>query len=295
MDWPRPVPAASHARVPPYSGLPAFRTQYSSGARCSMLCPVAPRSFISTTSVRSSSRAKFAASTVHGRFVARTRLLMTGPATPKPAARTRSPVMCCAACSENSRTIRSNCAKSLLANRCLKMGVSFPFFSEKSARLHFVPPTSPARITESPRRAAVRYRYPGSKSWIDPLFPVTFEQEIRFARAPASRRILRNLGALRGAPNVKNGVDERPSGFDVVAAIKERGVAAQAIVDECGVSAARGFAKALLVAEVHVDISDAHLSSWALGAEGNGDSLFWLNVENEAVRLDGTIPEHDVG
>jgi hypothetical protein len=28
--------------------------------------------------------------------------------------------------------------------------VSLPFFSEKSARLHFVPPTSPARITFPP-------------------------------------------------------------------------------------------------------------------------------------------------
>jgi len=46
-------------------------------------------------------------------------------------------------------TIRSNRANSLLAKRCLKTGVRVPPFSEKSARLHFVPPTSSAH--ESPR------------------------------------------------------------------------------------------------------------------------------------------------
>src|SRR5216683_2887164 len=35
--------------------------------------------------------------------------------------------------------MRSNCANSLLAKRCLKTGVSVPPFSEKSARLHFLP------------------------------------------------------------------------------------------------------------------------------------------------------------
>src|SRR6266576_2953369 len=49
IDWPRPVPAASSARVPPGSGLPGFRTQKSSGGRCSILWPVAPRSFKRTT------------------------------------------------------------------------------------------------------------------------------------------------------------------------------------------------------------------------------------------------------
>jgi hypothetical protein len=38
----------------------------------------------------------------------------------------------------------------------LKTEVSLPAFSENSARLHFVPPTSPARITYSPRHTAVR-------------------------------------------------------------------------------------------------------------------------------------------
>src|ERR1700730_15981485 len=75
---------------------------------------------------------------------------MTGPATPNPDARTRSEERWEAAKRENSFTIKSKWANSLLANRCLKTVVSLPFFSAKSARLHFVPPTSPARITCPP-------------------------------------------------------------------------------------------------------------------------------------------------
>src|SRR5208282_1831576 len=187
-----------------------------------------------------------------------------------------------------------NCAKSLLAKRCLKTDVSLPSFSEKSARLHFVPPTSPARITYSPRHAATLYRYPVSKSWIEPFSAVAFEQQIGFVRAPASRGILGDLGGSRSAPYVENRIDERPRGLHVIAAIEKCSVAAQAIVDQRGISAARCFAKTFLVAEVHVDVSDAHLSSWTLGAEGNGDALFGLYVENETVRLDGTVAEHDV-
>src|SRR5580704_429227 len=55
-----------------------------------------------------------------------------------------------AAWRENSLTISSKWANSLLANRCLNTVVNFPSFSENSARLHFVPPTSPARITWPP-------------------------------------------------------------------------------------------------------------------------------------------------
>src|ERR1700748_2959627 len=47
--------------------------------------------------------------------------------------------------------MRSKVAKSLLRKRCLKTEVSLPPFSENSARLHLVPPTSPARITRAPK------------------------------------------------------------------------------------------------------------------------------------------------
>jgi len=57
---------------------------------------------------------------------------------------------CGAANRENSFTIKSNCANSLLANRLRNTGVNVPFFSANNAKLHFVPPTSPARITVPP-------------------------------------------------------------------------------------------------------------------------------------------------
>ena len=89
-------------------------------------------------------------STSPGEIGGSTLPLMTGPAMPKPAATMFSLPRCSAAWRENSLTMRSNCANSLLAKRCLKTGVSVPPFSEKSAKLHFVPPTSPARITVPP-------------------------------------------------------------------------------------------------------------------------------------------------
>jgi len=119
-DWPSPVPAASNARVPPGSGLPGFRTQKSSGGRCSILWPVAPRSFNRTTCGTFSSLMRLLVSTIQGRLVARTVPLITGPAMPKPAATMRSLPRGSAAWRENSLTMRSNCANSLLAKRCLK-------------------------------------------------------------------------------------------------------------------------------------------------------------------------------
>src|SRR5271170_4350595 len=97
-----------------------------------------------------------------------------------------------------------------------------------------------------------------------------------------------------GAPYVENGIHESPGGFDVVTAVEERGVAAQAIVDERGVSAARGITEAFFVTEVHGDIADAHFGSGALGAKGYGDAFFGLDVKDEAVGLDFALAKYDV-
>src|SRR5256886_8708886 len=141
-------------RRPPRSTLFPYTTLFrtSGGGRCSILWPVAPRSFKRTTCGTLSSLTRDLVSTIQGRFVALTVPLITGPAMPKPAATMLSLPRWSAAWRENSLTMRSNCANSLLAKRCLKTGVSVPPFSENSARLHFVPPTSPARITNSPYR-----------------------------------------------------------------------------------------------------------------------------------------------
>src|SRR5579863_2320921 len=155
--------------------------------------------------------------------------------------------------------MRSNCAKSLLAKRCLKTGVSLPPFSEKRARLHFVPPTSPARITECLRQIAVRYRHRNRKLWVEPLPAITFEQEIGFARPPTAGAVLRDFASSGGAPNIQNGIDERPRGLDIVAAIEKRGIAAQAIIHERGVRTPRGVAKTFFVAEIHGHVADAHV------------------------------------
>ena len=65
--------------------------------------------------------------------------------------------------------------------------------------------------------------------WIEPLSAFAFQQSIGFAGAPASRRILRNAGGLRRAPDIENRIDQRPSRLDAIAAIEQRGIAAHAV------------------------------------------------------------------
>src|SRR5579885_1514763 len=258
MDCPSPVPAASSALVPPGSGVPTFKTQNSSGARYSMLCPQAPRSFSSVTCFTPSSSDSTAASTVHGKFVARTRLLITGPAIPNPAASILSEFKCAAAARANSFAMKSNFAKSLLGNRCLKTSVSFPLFSANRARLHFVPPTSPARITSSPCTSSLAVARFSScfASRIEPSSSVALQQHVRFSRPPASRPVQGHRCAFRRAP--------------------------------------RGRTESFLVAEVHRHVPDAHVRPGTLRAKGNGNTFIRLDVQNQPVRFRLSPAKHDV-
>src|SRR5712691_1301259 len=294
MDCPSPVPAAIKARVPPGSGLPGLSTQKSSGGRCSRLWPVAPRSFMRTTLGTFSSLRRFSVSTIQGRFVALTRPLMTGPAMPKPAATIRSPSRCSVACRENSLTIRSNRANSLLAKRFLKTGVSVPRFSEKSARLHFVPPTSPARITCSPRLVANRLLCQVLPLVVAPMPAVAFEEQIGFPRSPTPRSILRHRGGPGRAPHIEDGVHKRPGCLDAVAAIEQRRIAAQTIVYERRISAARGLAETFAIAEIHGDVPDAHFRSRPLGSKGHCDPFIGLDVKYDAVGFNFALAKNDV-
>ena len=64
---------------------------------------------------------------------------------------------------------------------------------------------------------------------ITPAPPVAFQQRVGLTRPPTPRRVLRNRGGFGGAPNVQDRIDQGPGGFDAVAAIEQRGVAAHAI------------------------------------------------------------------
>src|SRR5436309_14752302 len=166
--------------------------------------------------------------------------------------------------------MRSNCANSLLAKRCLKTGVSVPRFSEKSARLHFVPPTSPARITCSPYAVSIFSLRHVLQLRVVPLSAVTFEQKIGFSWSPAPRWILWHGGALGRTPDVEDGIHQRPGRLNAVAAIEERGIASHTIVQECRVGATRPISKSFAIAEIHGDVSNAPFGSRALFAKGNG-------------------------
>src|SRR6266700_6313432 len=182
--------------------------------------------------------------------------------------------------------MRSKAANSLLAKRCLKTGVRVPPFSEKSAKLHFVPPTSPARITCSPYPILNRFKARCPLLWVVPLPAVTFQEKIGFPGPPGSGWVLWHGSAPSGTPDIKDGVHKRPGSLDAVAAVEERGITAHAIVEESGIRAARSVSKTFAITEIHGDVSDAHFSPWALGPEGDGDAFIRLNVQDEAVGFD---------
>src|SRR6267378_4660365 len=127
-----------------------------------------------------------------------------------------------------------------------------------------------------------------------PFSFVALEQYIGFPRAPATGRILRHGGGFGCAPDIEDGVDERPGGLDAVAAVEKRGVAAHTIVEECRVSAACNAAKPLAITEVHCDVADAHLCSRPLRAKRNGDAFIGLNVQYQPVGLHLAFAENDV-
>src|SRR6266436_1998835 len=127
-----------------------------------------------------------------------------------------------------------------------------------------------------------------------PLSIVALEQYIGFPRAPATGRILRHGGGFGCAPDIEDGVDEGPGGLDAVAAVEERGVAADTIVEECRVGAACDAAKSFAITEVHGDVADAHLCSRPLRAERNGDAFIGLNVQYQPVGFHLAFAENDV-
>src|SRR5262249_47023495 len=79
-----------------------------------------------------------------------------------------------------------------------------------------------------------------------------------------------------------------------VAAIEQGGVATNAIGNQRGVSAVSAVTKTFLIAEIHIDVADAHLRSGALGAEGDGDTFVGLDVEDQAIGIDVSVAENDV-
>src|SRR6267378_5872662 len=118
-----------------------------------------------------------------------------------------------------------------------------------------------------------------------PLSAVAFEENIGFPRPPTAGRVLWHSGAPGGAPYLENGIHERPGRLDAVAAIKERRIAADAIVEERRVGAACRAAKTLTIAEVHGHVTDAHFRSRPFCAERNGDAFIRLNIQHQAIGL----------
>ena len=113
-------------------------------------------------------------------------------------------------------------------------------------------------------------------------------------RPPTARSILRNGRALSRSPHFQNRIDQRPRRFNVIAAIKQRRISAHAIIDQCGVRAARRFAKSFFIFEIHIHVADAHFRSGPLGHERYRNAFIGLDVQHQAVRLEIAFTKNHV-
>src|SRR5215472_1428673 len=134
----------------------------------------------------------------------------------------------------------------------------------------------------SPRKPAIKSVEGNTLLRVIPLPAVTFEQKIGLSRSPAPRGILWHSCSPSRAPNVQNGIDQCPSCFDAVAAIKKSSITPDTIVQQGGVSAARRLPESLAVTEIHGDIAEAHFRSGALRPKGDGNPFVRLNVQDQA-------------
>src|SRR6266851_1558398 len=141
--WPRPVPAAISATLPPTLGEPGWRTRNLSGASVRTPWAAASRSLMSLTGAPAAAPI-CRSSTTQGRFVATQRPSITGPATPMhpPSTLIRG------APSRKASTALSRLSSSRLG-RVVSRTIVIAAVS-KTARSVLVPPTSPARIMAPP-------------------------------------------------------------------------------------------------------------------------------------------------
>src|SRR5208283_659752 len=97
-------------------------------------------------------------------------------------------------------------------------------------------------------------------------------------------------------PDVEDGLDNSPAGFDHVSALEERGVASHAVAEEALVTGAVLGAEVGVVVKIHVDEAETHDGAGNFGTEAEGDSFLGLDMNDHAVGfyvLDGGVAKED--
>src|ERR1700720_161253 len=87
---------------------------------------------------------------------------------------------------------------------------------------------------------------------------ITREQFIGLGGAPRAGGVIWEVARGEGVPDVGNGLDDTPSGFDHVGALEESGVTGHAVTKEPFVAGAVLRAEIGVVVKIHIDEAQAH-------------------------------------
>src|SRR5258708_77018 len=112
-----------------------------------------------------------------------------------------------------------------------------------------------------------------------------FEKLVRFHRAPRTGWIVGEAAGGQRMPDVQNGLNYIPAGFDHVGPLEERRVAGHAIAQQALVTGAVLGAEIGAVVEIHVDEAELHDRARNFGAEAERDAFVGLDVNDQAIRL----------
>src|SRR6202158_2225600 len=116
-----------------------------------------------------------------------------------------------------------------------------------------------------------------------PRAAIAFQQVVCLDRTPRACRIVRETAGRQSVPNVQDGLNHIPSGFDHVRALEERGIARHTIAQQSLVASAVLQHEIGGVIEIHIPQAELHDRAGNLCAEAERDAFLGLNMDDEAV------------
>ena len=111
--------------------------------------------------------------------------------------------------------------------------------------------------------------------------------------APGARRVIWEFGFVR-LKIIQNGIHQRPGRFHAIGAVKKRGVAAHAVIDQRSISGSLAPAKFRLITEIHGNRFQFHFLPRKLGIEGNRNSFIGLDIQHQRICGKILAAEHQV-
>src|SRR5258706_15387675 len=95
--------------------------------------------------------------------------------------------------------------------------------------------------------------------------------------------VIRKSSWRQTLPDTPPGRDDSPTRLNHIGPLKERGVAAHAVVKQSFIAGAGCLAEIVFVLEIHIHVTDAHDRSGDLGTESHRYALVRVNVKDKPV------------